>query len=412
MVKVLTLIPARGGSKGIPRKNIKKLAGHPLIAYSISASLSAELVERTIVTTDDPEIAEIARGYGADLPFMRPEELAQDDTRDLPVFQHALTWLKEQEGYQPDLVVQLRPTSPFRPPGLIDKAVKLLLDNPQASSVRGVVPSNQNPYKMWNIKEDGRMLPILNLDQPEPYNMPRQELPKTFWQTGHIDVIRADSIIKGSMSGDEVYSCLIDPIFSLDLDNILDWQQAESRIRDLGTKIILPGKMSTESLKDISLLVLDFDGVITDDRVYVNQHGEESVAAHRGDGMGIALLKKTGVEVIILSTEKNPVVQARAEKLGIQAYQGIDDKKSCLDSILREKSIPGSQVVYLGNDLNDLPCFPLVGLAAAVADAHPELINEAQLVLHKKGGHGAVRELCDLIINEKNQAEERIKERK
>ncbi len=161
MVEVLTFIPARGGSKGIPRKNIKNLAGHPLIAYSIAASLEAELVKRTIVTTDDPEIAEIARKYGAEVPFLRPEELAQDDTRDLPVFQHALTWLKEQEGYQPDLVVQLRPTSPFRPPGLIDEAINILLDNPEATSVRGVVPSNQNPYKMWQILENGAMRPIL-----------------------------------------------------------------------------------------------------------------------------------------------------------------------------------------------------------------------------------------------------------
>lgn len=406
MVKVLALIPARGGSKGIPRKNIKKLAGHPLIAYSIIVGLLAESVDRTLVTTDDPEIADIAREYGADVPFLRPVDLAGDDTRDLPVFQHALSWLKKQEGYQPDLVVQLRPTSPFRPPALIDQAVNVLLENPQATSVRGVVSSKQNPYKMWKVQENGKMLPIIGIDQPEPYNMPRQELPKTFWQTGHIDVIRTETILKGSMSGEQIYSCQIDPLFSVDLDNLLDWQRAESQISVLGTKIILPGKMAASLPENISLVVLDFDGVITDNRVYVNQHGEESVAAHRGDGMGISLLKKAGVEVIILSTEKNPVVQARADKLGIQAFHGVEDKKARLQSILTEKKIPGSQVVYLGNDLNDLPCFSLVGLTAAVADAHPTLLEQAQIVLQKKGGHGAVRELCDLIIKEKAQAKE------
>lgn len=406
MVKVLALIPARGGSKGIPRKNIKKLAGHPLIAYSIIVGLLAESVDRTLVTTDDPEIADIAREYGADVPFLRPVDLAGDDTRDLPVFQHALSWLKKQEGYQPDLVVQLRPTSPFRPPALIDQAVNVLLENPQATSVRGVVSSKQNPYKMWKVQENGKMLPIIGIDQPEPYNMPRQELPKTFWQTGHIDVIRTETILKGSMSGEQIYSCQIDPLFSVDLDNLLDWQRAEYQISVLGTKIILPGKMAASLPENISLVVLDFDGVITDNRVYVNQHGEESVAAHRGDGMGISLLKKAGVEVIILSTEKNPVVQARADKLGIQAFHGVEDKKARLQSILTEKKIPGSQVVYLGNDLNDLPCFSLVGLTAAVADAHPTLLEQAQIVLQKKGGHGAVRELCDLIIKEKAQAKE------
>lgn len=398
MVNVLALIPARGGSKGIPRKNIKKLAGHPLISYSIAAGLLANSVTRTIVSTDDPEIAQIARDYGADVPFMRPDDLALDQTLDLPVFQHALTWLNKQEDYQPDLVVQLRPTSPFRSPDLIDEAVKILLDNPQATSVRGVVPSKQNPYKMWTVQEDGKILPILEIEQPEPYNMPRQELPRTFWQTGQIDVIRAETIINGSLSGEQIYSCQIDPVFSIDLDNVLDWQQAEFRISALGSRIVMPGKKPLGIPENISLLVLDFDGVMTDDRVYVNQHGEETVAAHRGDGMGIELLKKTGVEVIILSREKNPVVQARADKLGIPAFHGVENKKTCLESILAEKNIPGSQTVYLGNDLNDLPCFPLVGLAAAVADAHPDLLDQAHLVLQKKGGHGAVRELCDLII--------------
>ena len=120
MVEVLALIPARGGSKGIPRKNIKDLGDHPLIAYSIAAALGSKLVTRTIVTTDDEEIARKAKEYGAEVPFLRPEEFARDDTRDLPVFQHVLSWLKEHEDYQPEVVVQLRPTSPFRSPTLVD----------------------------------------------------------------------------------------------------------------------------------------------------------------------------------------------------------------------------------------------------------------------------------------------------
>jgi YrbI family 3-deoxy-D-manno-octulosonate 8-phosphate phosphatase len=399
MVKVLALIPARGGSKGIPHKNIKKLAGCPLISYSIEAALKADSVTRTIVSTDDPEIAEVARGYGAEVPFIRPANIAQDDTRDLPVFQHVLEWLEKEEGYQPDLVVQLRPTSPFRSPDLIDRAVNILLDNPEASSVRGVVPSKQNPHKMWKIEDDGGMSAILQSKESEPYNMPRQELPPTFWQTGHIDVIRAETVLKGSMSGGKIFACQIDPVFSIDLDNLHDWNQAESRVPGLTDRIIMPA-FSISAIPDkVSLLVLDFDGVLTDDRVYLNQDGVESVAAHRGDGMGIARLRESGVEVIILSKEKNPVVKARADKLGIQAFHGIDDKENKLTEILKEKKIPGSEVVYLGNDVNDLPCFPLVGLAAAVADSHPDVLNEAGLITRKKGGFGAVRELCDLIVS-------------
>jgi YrbI family 3-deoxy-D-manno-octulosonate 8-phosphate phosphatase len=397
MVEVLALIPARGGSKGIPRKNIKNLGGHPLIAYSIAAGLSSKLVTRTIVTTDDQEIARKAKEYGAEVPFLRPEEFARDDTRDLPVFQHVLFWLKEHEDYQPDLVVQLRPTSPFRSPALVDEALQILIDNPRANSVRGIVPSKQNPYKMWQIQDGGQMKPLLETNFVEPYNMPRQELPQTFWQTGHIDAIRTQTILDGSMSGENIYACQIDPRFSVDLDNLLDWEEAESRLSTLGNDIVLPHGVSLTIPADISLLVLDFDGVMTDDRVYVNQHGEETVAAHRGDGMGIASLKKTGVEVIILSKEKNPVVQARGKKLNIPVYQGIDEKGTKLQDIIREKGLSAEQVVYVGNDVNDLPCFPLVGLAVAVADAHPEVRDQADLVLNKNGGYGAVREICDLL---------------
>jgi N-acylneuraminate cytidylyltransferase len=398
MVEVLALIPARGGSKGLPGKNIKSLGGYPLIGYSIAAALNAKLVSRTVVTTDDPEIADKAREYGAEVPFLRPTEFAQDDSLDLPVFQHALNWLSDHESYSPDIVVQLRPTSPFRPPELVDEAIQILIDNPGASSVRGVVPSKENPFKMWMIEPDGKMIPLLETEFEEPFNMPRQELPSSYWQTGHIDVVSAETIFNGSMSGQEIYSHIIDPLFSVDLDNLQDWQRAEMRLKSLGSQIILPPREKNIIPELVSLLVLDFDGVLTDDRVYVNQNGEETVAAHRGDGMGIAQVKKAGIEVVILSKEKNPVVKARADKLGIPVYQGIDEKGPELINILADRGISSDSVVYLGNDINDLPCFPLVGLAAAVADSHPLIIEKAQLVLSKKGGHGAVRELCDLLL--------------
>ena len=134
--EVLAIIPARGGSKSIPRKNIRTFAGYPLIAYSIAAGLEAESISRVIVSTDDEEIAEIAKNYGAEIPFIRPEGLSRDDTPDLPVFQHALEWLKSNENYQPQIVVQLRPTSPFRRKEHINQAVWCLVERPEADSVR------------------------------------------------------------------------------------------------------------------------------------------------------------------------------------------------------------------------------------------------------------------------------------
>src|SRR5512134_4019719 len=147
MTEILALIPARGGSKGIPRKNIRSFAGYPLIAWSIAAAKQAACVTRIIVSTDDAEIAAVAREYGAETPFLRPAELAQDQTTDLPVFEHVIEWLEANEGYQPDIVIQLRPTSPIRPKDCIDHAVKILMEHTEADCVRGVVTAGQNPYK-------------------------------------------------------------------------------------------------------------------------------------------------------------------------------------------------------------------------------------------------------------------------
>jgi N-acylneuraminate cytidylyltransferase len=232
-IEVLVLIPARGGSKSISRKNIRPLAGHPLIAYSIAAGLTAESVTRVVVSTDDEEIAEIARQYGGETPFMRPSEFAQDETPDLPVFQHALEWLDAVEGYCPDIVVQLRPTSPFRRVWQIDQAVSLLIEDPEADSVRTVCVPFQNPYKMWRIGPDGYLQPILEAEIPEPYNAPRQELPDVYWQTGYVDVTWTNTILsKNSMTGDDILPLIIDPGDWVDIDSPDDWRRAERLLEE------------------------------------------------------------------------------------------------------------------------------------------------------------------------------------
>ena len=396
---ILALIPARGGSKSIPRKNIKPFAGHPLIAYSIAAGLQAETVTRVIVSTDDAEIAAVAREYGAEVPFRRPDELAQDTTPDLPVFTHALAWLETHEGYRPDLVVQLRPTTPVRPPDLVDSAVRLLLEHPEADSVRGVVPSGQNPYKMWRIAEDGHMVPLLEVPGiAEPYNAPRQSLPPTYWQTGHIDVIRPRVLAAGSMSGRVVLPVVLDPIYTVDLDTPLDWMWAEWLVRHVGMPMVWPGRQPRPMPARIRLLVLDFDGTLTDDRVWVDESGREMVAAHRGDGFGIARLREAGVQVVILSRETNPVVSARARKLGVPVFQSVTDKAAAMRSLRKKYGVPAAETVFVGNDINDLPAFQEAGWAVAVGDAHPDVRRAADWVLSKPGGHGAVRELCDFIL--------------
>ncbi len=401
--EVLAVIPARGGSKGIPRKNIRDFAGWPLIAWSIAAARHAAGVKRVILSTDDEEIASVAREYGAETPFLRPAEFAQDNTTDLPVFEHALRWLAEHEGYRPDVVVQLRPTSPVRPPGLVDEALRILVEHPDADSVRGVVPAGQNPHKMWRLSGDGPMQNLLDVPGlPEPYNAPRQSLPPIHWQTGHVDAIRSATILEGgSMSGRVIYPLLIDPRYTVDIDNLQDWARYEHLVETGGLEMVRPdGRVPRPMPREIQLIVTDFDGVLTDGRVWVDENGREMVVASRADSMRIRALREKGIEVIVLSSEVNPVVAARARKMGIAALQGVElgEKGEVLRKHLDRHGLDPARVVYLGNDFNDLPCFEVAGWSVAVADAYPEVRRRADHVLKTQGGFGALRELCDLIL--------------
>ena len=403
-LEVLAIIPARAGSKSIAKKNVRFFAGHPLLAYSIAAALQATRVTRVMVSTDDKEYGDIARSYGAEVPFLRPAELAADDVTDLPVFEHALNWLIDNEKYKPDIVVQLRPTSPIRPRDCVDRAVEILINNPQADSVRGVVNSGQNPYKMWRLTDNGQMIPLLKDAVDEAYNMPRQSLPATYWQTGHIDAIRTETILKKkSMSGETILPLLIDEKYTVDIDTLDDWRRAEYSLSRGDLNPVLPGREPRKFPPSVSMVVLDFDGVLTDNRVWVDAGGGEWVAANRGDGWGIARLKERGVEVVVLSTESNPVVAARCRKLGIPVMQNIADKASAMNDLFKESGVDPAEVIFLGNDVNDVPCFPLVACALVVSDAHPQARSEADMVLQNSGGYGAVRELCDMVMRQMDE---------
>jgi YrbI family 3-deoxy-D-manno-octulosonate 8-phosphate phosphatase len=406
MTEILALIPARGGSKGIPRKNIRSFAGYPLIAWSIAAAKQSELMTRVIVSTDDEETASVARECGGETPFLRPAELAQDQTTDLPVFEHALQWLEENEKYRPEIVVQLRPTSPIRPKGMVDHAIRILLEHSNADCVRGVVPAGQNPFKMWRFESaDKPIKPLLEVDGiAEPYNAPRQILPPVYWQTGHIDAIRVSTIRqKKSLTGDILYPLVIDPRYTVDIDNLSDWAKYEA-LANSGMEMVTPGTALSRKRpmpEKIDLIICDFDGVITDNRVWVDQDGHETVAAYRSDSVRVKELRAIGIEVMILSSEPNRVVEARARKMGVEAVHGValHEKGRIMHEILEQKNLKAENVIFIGNDINDLPCFEVAGWSVAVADAFPDVLRAADFVLSRRGGHGALREMCDLILN-------------
>ncbi len=237
-MEILAIIPARGGSKSIPRKNILPVLGKPLVSYSIESALRADRITRTIVSTDDDEIARVARSAGAEVPFIRPKDIAGETTPDLPVFQHALSWLEEHERYSPDLVVHLWPTSPYRRDGDIDLAIELLEKNPDATCVRSVTIPSQTPFKMWRRDQGVYLSPILVHDYPDeyhggkrPYEQPRQSLSEVVVQTGYVAVIRPQTILTGSMMGDRILPYFHEPESYTELDSLKDLAHTEHVLR-------------------------------------------------------------------------------------------------------------------------------------------------------------------------------------
>lgn len=228
-MNIYAVIPARGGSKSIPKKNIQLLHGKPLIEYSIGYSLKCPLITHTVVSTDSEEIAEIARNCGAEVPFVRPEELAQDDTQDYPVFIHALNTLEELYNEQIDAIILLRPTSPLRPPGLIEKGIALLQRFSEASSVRSVTPSSEHPFRQWKI--NGDYMVGYEKEVFESYNLPRQQLPPVYYQTGDLEIIRRQTLLNGSISGERILPLIIKTEEMVDIDNMADWHKAEEQLQ-------------------------------------------------------------------------------------------------------------------------------------------------------------------------------------
>jgi len=223
--ETLAIIPARGGSKGVPRKNIRPLCGRPLIAWTIDAARAATRLNRIVVSTDDHEIAEIAAHYGADVPFMRPSELSLDDTPDLPVFQHVLAELKEREGYRPEVVVWLRPTAPLRTETDIDEACEILLSE-KTDWVRSVCRAEHHPYWMFRVKE-GCLTPFMEEINTARYPR-RQLLPAVYRLNGAVEVSWCQTVSKATAAYTGRIAPYVMPMErSLDVDTMFDLNVAE-----------------------------------------------------------------------------------------------------------------------------------------------------------------------------------------
>lgn len=222
-MNIIAIIPARGGSVGIKKKNIIDLSGNPMIAYSIKHALDSKLINRVIVSSDNDEIIEVSKKYGAEVPFVRPAELAEGHVLDLPVFIHALEWLKEKEDYEADIVVHLRPTAPYRKAKWIDEAIQMLIDNPDADSVRSVSAPEKHPYRMFTIDEEGYLDSIMKHEHPEPYLLRRQDHPAVYHYNCVIDITKPSTLFgKNSTTGDKMLPYVMNQRDVIDIDELRD----------------------------------------------------------------------------------------------------------------------------------------------------------------------------------------------
>jgi CMP-N-acetylneuraminic acid synthetase len=259
-LEVLALIPARSGSKSIANKNIRLISEKPLIAHSIEHGLSSDLIDRVVVSTDSKVYAEIASKYGAEVPFLRPVEISQDDSTDLEVFTHAIHWLREKEGYMPDICVHLRPTYPIRNVQDITNAIQMVIDNPDIDSVRSVVSVNETPFKMWFRDKDGLLSPAVKTEIRDVCNLPRQDLPQAYLQNACIDVVKTRVIIEQeSMTGSKIVGYVMEDNFDIDTEQ--QWHTAERyfNLKDIETK---KSNDISKSRDDSLIFCFDIDGVI------------------------------------------------------------------------------------------------------------------------------------------------------
>lgn len=231
MVKILCIIPARSGSKGILHKNIKNFKGKPLIAWSIEQALKSTYDMRIVVSTDSLKYANIAKKYGAETPFLRPNNISQDLSTDYDFIKHSLEWFKDNENYIPDIILQLRPTQPCRKVEDINKCLDLFIKNmDNFDSLRTVVEFEKSPYKMYSI-ENNILKPMYKEINgiKEPYNQCRQVLPKTYLHNGYIDIFKASIVKKGTISGERIYPYVMDKSDTIDIDTMDDWYKAENK---------------------------------------------------------------------------------------------------------------------------------------------------------------------------------------
>ncbi|MFD5318123.1 cytidylyltransferase domain-containing protein [Streptomyces sp. NPDC127098] len=399
MSTVLAVIPARGGSKGVPGKNLAPVGDAPLVTRAVRECRAARLLTAVVVSTDDPDIAAAAHAAGAEV-IERPAEISGDKSTSEAAILHATDVYEERHGVTVDVVLLVQCTSPFLTREEVDGVAAAILDG--ADTALTVAPFHGFVWR--EAASTGGQ----GVNHDKSYRPMRQDRPQDLLETGACYAMRADGLrVERHRFFGRTELVRTDPARVLEIDDPHDLARARALapLLDGGQHGLAkagaayagyPDYLPTRD--DVDAVVLDFDGTQTDDRVLVDSEGREMVAVHRGDGLGIAALRRAGIPLLILSTEQNPVVAARARKLRIPVLHGIDRKDLALKQWCEEQGIAPERVLYAGNDVNDLPCFDLVGWPVAVASAHDVVRGAARAVTSAAGGAGAIREIASWIL--------------
>ena len=378
---IIAIIQTCGESKEIPVTDITNFCGKPLIAWSILQAKNSKTVSEVYVISDSEKTLSIAEQYGV-IGIGLPNSPGTDPASSELAILHTLDQI---ENKNIDLIVFLKETSPLREPEDIDEAVNELIDQ-KADSLFSCSPVKE--ASLWVKEEAGWNRIIHNFKD----KIPTQRMETIVQENGSICVFKPWVIDKyknrlgGKIAIYEMPEWKFHKINSAEDMDICKWYMERHILQKELIKV-----------KQIELIVYDFDGVMTDNRVLVTQEGGEAVYCNRSDGLGASMLKGMGLSQMILSTESNVVVKTRASKLNLPVMHGVKDKNKILQSYCKENSICLDKVLYVGNDINDLEVMKLVGYPVCPADANLAIRKISKIKLKSRGGEGVLRELAELI---------------
>jgi N-acylneuraminate cytidylyltransferase len=386
----VAIIPARGGSKGVPGKNLRPVGGVPLVARAVRACLAAGRIDRVYVSTDDPDIADVAARAGA-LIIRRPAGIAGDTASSESAVEHALGVIRAA-GTDPAVTVFVQCTSPFTDPADLDRAVDMIISG-RADSVLSAIET----YEFLWRDADPEIAPgsgaVVGQNHDAAHRPRRQDRRPDFRETGAFYAMRTDGFLAhrhrffGRTGIVEVSG-----FSALEIDTVEELQLADA------VSGVLDKARPEQELIDVDAVITDFDGVHTPDTAYIDAHGNELVQVSRSDGMGVERLRRAGIPFLIMSKETHPVVLGRAHKLQVDVLNAVEDKATAVQKWLADNGIAAERTAYVGNDINDLGPMAVVGWPIAVPEAHPEVLAAARIVLSARGGRGAVREVCERVL--------------